>query len=93
MPKKGGKGSKKKLGAAIASAAAVWLARKGLAFGWRKATGRDVPDPADPKVTVLEALSWAILAGVTVEATKLFTARATARRLPSSAAEADTTGS
>ncbi len=37
----------------------------------------------------MEALGWAVIAGVTIEATKLFTARAAARRLPAPADAAD----
>jgi hypothetical protein len=37
----------------------------------------------------VEALGWAVVAGVTIEATKLFTARAAARRLPAPGDSAD----
>ncbi|HUN32321.1 MAG TPA: DUF4235 domain-containing protein [Trebonia sp.] len=70
----------KKLVTTIATAAAVWAARKLLAMAWRGATGKTPPDPADPQVRIVEALGWAALVGVTVEATRLFTARATGRR-------------
>jgi hypothetical protein len=76
--KSGDTGSK--LVTAIATAAAVWAARKLLAVAWRRATGKTLPDPADPQVRIAEALGWAVLVGVTVEATRLFTARATGRR-------------
>jgi hypothetical protein len=67
---------------AIATSVAVFVVRKLLAFGWKRATGKTPPDPADPQVRVVEALGWAVVAGVAIEATKLFAARATARRLP-----------
>jgi hypothetical protein len=76
--KNGDAGSK--LATAIATAAAVWAARKLLAMAWRGVTGKTPPDPADPQVRIAEALGWAALVGVTVEATRLFTARATGRR-------------
>ncbi|HTU76288.1 MAG TPA: DUF4235 domain-containing protein [Trebonia sp.] len=69
-----------KLVTAIATAATVWAARKLLALAWRRATGKTPPDPADPQVRIVEALSWAAVVGVTVEATRLFTARWTGRR-------------
>jgi len=71
----------KKLVTTIATAGAVWAARKLLAVAWRRITGRTPPDPADPQVRIVEAISWAALVGVTVEATRLFTARATGRRM------------
>jgi Protein of unknown function (DUF4235) len=76
--KSGDAGSK--LMTAIATAVTVWAARKLLAVVWRRATGKTPPDPADPQVRIVEALSWAAVVGVTVEATRLFTARATGRR-------------
>ena len=77
--KKSGDASKK-LATTLATAVAVWAARKLLAVAWRRATGKTPPDPADPQVRITEALGWAALVGVTVEATRLFTARATGRR-------------
>lgn len=79
--KKGGSRNQK-LTAALATSAAVWLVRKLLAFGWQRATGKTPPDPTDPKVSIVEALGWAVIAGVSIEATKLFTARMTTRRSP-----------
>jgi hypothetical protein len=79
----------KKLMTTIATAGAVWGARKLLALAWRKATGKTPPDPADPQVHIGEALGWAALVGVTVEATRLFTARATGRRTRSDDGPAD----
>lgn len=89
MGKKSG-GAGGKLVATLVTAGAVFVARKTLSAVWTKATGKTPPtDPADPTVRVTEALAWAVIAGVTVEVTKLFAARATTRRaLP--AAEADT---
>jgi hypothetical protein len=78
-----------KLAATIATAAAVWAARKLLALAWRGATGKTPPDPADPQVRIVEALGWAALVGVTVEATRLFTARATGRRTRPTGGPAD----
>lgn len=79
----------KTLATTLITAGAVFAVRKLLAYGWKRATGKTPPDAADPQVSVIEALGWAALAGVTVEATKLLTARATARRSPEAIEEAD----
>lgn len=79
MAKKGSDANKT-LATTLVTAVAVFAVRKLLAYGWKRATGKTPPDAADPHVHVLEALGWAALAGVTVEATKLLTARATSRR-------------
>jgi hypothetical protein len=86
--KKGGSRSRQ-LTLAIATSAAVFVVRKLLTLGWKRATGKTPPDPADPQVRIVEALGWAVVAGVTIEATKLFTARATARRLHAADDSAD----
>ncbi len=88
LSKKSGEASKK-LVTTVATVATVWVARKLLAVGWRRATGKTPPDPADPQVGILEALGWAALVGVTVEATRLFTARAAGRRTRKDDGQAD----
>ena len=86
-PKKGK--SNQKLVAALATTGAVYLVRKLIAIGWTRATGKQPPtDPADPKVGVLEALGWAIVAGASIEATRLFAARATSRQARAAATAA-----
>jgi hypothetical protein len=86
--KKGGSRGQQ-VAVAVATSAAVFVMRKLLAVGWKRATGKTPPDPADPQVRIVEALGWAVIAGVTIEATKLFTARATARRMPAPTDPAD----
>jgi hypothetical protein len=67
--------------AALATTAAVFIARKVITTAWTRTTGHQPPtDPADPAVSILEALSWAVIAGVTIEAARVFATRATARR-------------
>ncbi|MBO0804999.1 MAG: DUF4235 domain-containing protein [Nocardiopsaceae bacterium] len=84
----GGAGGK--LVATLATTAAVYAARKVITALWTRTTGKVPPtDPADPEVTVAEALGWAAVAGVTIEAARLFAARATTRR--QSAADATDT--
>lgn len=91
MGKKSGSTGGKLIGTLV-TAGAVFVARKLLSAVWTRATGKEPPtDPADPTVTIAEAVTWAVIAGITVEVTKLFAAKATTRRaLP--AAEADARG-
>ena len=75
----GGAGGK--LVAMLATTAAVYAARKVITALWTRTTGKMPPtDPADPEVTIVEALGWAAVAGITVEAARLFATRATAHR-------------
>jgi len=66
---------------ALATTAAVWVVRKAITAAWTRATGKVPPtDPSDPKVSVIETLGWAVIAGASIEATRLFAARVTSRR-------------
>jgi hypothetical protein len=70
-----------KLVGTLATAGAVFVARKLATVAWTRATGKVPPtDPADPAVRLGEAAAWAVLVGVTVEMARLFAGRATARR-------------
>jgi hypothetical protein len=74
-------GTGTKLAGTLVTAGAVFVARKALSAVWTRATGKTPPtDPADPTVSITEAITWAVIAGVTVEVTRLFAARATTRR-------------
>ena len=65
----------------MASTGAVFVVRKVLAAAWTRITGKEPPtDPTDPKVTLAEALGWAVLVGVTAETTRFAIVRATARK-------------
>lgn len=87
MSKKRGDSSGKMV-AALATTGAVFLARKVITIAWTRTTGKQPPtDPADPNVSILQALSWAVVAGVTIEAARVFATRATIKR---SAPEAST---
>jgi hypothetical protein len=80
MSKKSRKSNSRLVGT-LATTGAVMLARKIVTLAWTRTTGKKPPtDPADPAVSVLQALSWAVIAGVTVEAARVFATRATARR-------------
>jgi hypothetical protein len=89
MGKKSGGGGASRLIGTLVTAGAVFVVRKLLTMAWTRATGKTPPtDPADTTVSVSEALTWAAVVGVTVETTKLFAARATAKRV-AAAADAD----
>jgi Protein of unknown function (DUF4235) len=74
----------------LVTAGAVFVARKLLTVVWTRATGKTPPtDPTDTTVSVGEALTWAVVAGITVETTKLFAARAAARHAGDTAGASD----
>jgi uncharacterized protein DUF4235 len=65
----------------VASLAAAFVARKLITFVWTKAVGKEPPThPEDPQVALAEALGWAVLTGVIVEAARLLATRAAARK-------------
>jgi Protein of unknown function (DUF4235) len=66
---------------AVAAMVAAFIARKVITFAWTKITGKEPPThPEDPQVALSEALGWAALTGVTVEAARLLATRAAARK-------------
>ncbi|HTS95652.1 MAG TPA: DUF4235 domain-containing protein [Streptosporangiaceae bacterium] len=79
MTDKGAKSGRRALGGAFASLAdlaADHYARRAITSGWKRVTGKEPPtDPTNPKVALGEALSWAIITGIVVEAARMLTAR------------------
>ena len=73
----------------VAVAGGVFVLRKLLATAWTKITGKVPPtDLTDPKVTLPEALAWAVATGVVVEAARFAIVRSTMRKsLPGADAE------
>ena len=66
----------------LAGLAAGFATRKLVTVGWKRVTGKEPPsDPQDPRVSIGEALSWAIVLGVAMETARLVAARAAARQL------------
>ncbi len=66
----------------FAAVAAAMGTRKLVTVGWKKVTGKEPPgDPGDPQVRFSEALSWAILLGVTMETARLLAQRVATRKL------------
>lgn len=85
MADKGSRARRRAIGgiaAAAADLAADHYARKVITSGWKRVTGREPPtDPSNPKVSLPEALSWAIIVGVVVEASRMLTARYATRHI------------
>lgn len=66
----------------FAAVAAAMATRKLVTAGWKRFTGKEPPsDPQDPHVGFGEALSWAIVLGVTMETARLVAQRAATRRM------------
>jgi hypothetical protein len=71
-----------KLMAALAAFAAAWVARKVITFGWKQVSGHEPPgNPEDPHVGVVEALSWAVILGASIEGARLLATRAATRKM------------
>jgi hypothetical protein len=85
MASKGSRGSRRAISgiaAAAADLAADHYARRAITAGWKRVTGKEPPtDPSNPKVALPEALTWAIIVGVVVEATRMLTARYATRQI------------
>jgi hypothetical protein len=65
----------------VAAMAAAFVMRKVITTVWTKTTGKEPPaHPEDPQVALGEAMGWAILTGVGVEAARLLATRAAAKR-------------
>ena len=68
----------------------AFVLRKLLATAWTKVTGRVPPtDLTDPKVTLPEALIWAVVTGIIVEAARFAIVRSTMRK-PAADSKAET---
>ena len=90
MSKQKGGGSGGRVLPVLATAVAMYLARRAVTMAWTRTTGKVPPtDPADPSVSLLEALSWAAIAGITVEAARLLATRATIRHQPVGAGDTE----
>jgi hypothetical protein len=65
----------------VAAMLAGFVVRRVITSVWTRATGKEPPaHPEDPQVALGEALSWAILTGVGVEAARLLATRAATKR-------------
>ena len=65
-----------------AAFAAAFVARKIITFAWTRITGKEPPvSPEDPEVGIKEALGWAVVTGVGLEAARLLATRAAAKQV------------
>ena len=86
--KKGGSGGN--LAITLATAGGAFVLRKVLAAVWTKILGKEPPtDLTDPKVTLPEAVGWAVLTAVIVETARFGIARATTRRPEADSVDAE----
>jgi hypothetical protein len=66
----------------IAAFAAAWAARKLIALAWTRATGKEPPvHPEDLDVDLKEALGWAVVTGVAMEAARLMATRVATKQV------------
>jgi hypothetical protein len=73
--------------AIIAALGAGWLARKVITIGWKQVTGKEPPgSPEDPHVGIVEALSWAVILGASIEGARLMAMRMATRKIRRAAA-------
>ena len=83
MADRRGDGLSRAVGTFAALAAAMGT-RKLITVGWKRVTGKEPPDDLhDPQVRFGEALSWAVLLGVTMETARVLAQRAATRKLRS----------
>jgi len=65
----------------LAAFAAAYGTRQLLGLAWKRVTGKEPPsDPHDPQVGIGEALIWAVVTAVCIEAARLLAARAATRK-------------
>jgi len=77
----GGDSGASKIVAVAAAFAAAFIARKVLAFGWTKITGKEPPSEQDPDVGWAEALGWAMVIGVGIQAARMVATRTVTKRM------------
>jgi len=74
-------GSGGHLAITLATAGGAFVLRKLLAVAWTKIIGKEPPtDLTDPKVTLPEAVGWAVLVAAIVETARFGISRAATRR-------------
>ncbi len=62
---------------ALASTVGAGIAaRKAMTTSWKVATGKEPPEnPADPDVSIGEALAWAMVSGLTIGVARMLASR------------------
>ena len=77
----GGDSGASKIAAVAAGFAAAWITRKALTFGWTKVTGHEPPSEQDPDAGWAEALGWAVVIGVGIQAARMLATRAVTKKM------------
>jgi hypothetical protein len=91
MSKKKDGGSGGHAAVAIAATGGAFVVRKVIGVAWTKVTGKEPPtDLADPRVTLPEALIWAVLTAIIVETARFGIMRAARRQTANAIAAGDT---
>ncbi|HEX6248054.1 MAG TPA: DUF4235 domain-containing protein [Nocardioidaceae bacterium] len=73
-------GSKVWSAMALASTVGAGIAaRKAMTTSWKVATGKEPPaNPADPDVSIGEAVAWAVISGVAIGVARMLASRSAA---------------
>ena len=69
-----------KVAAGALGALTTIVAQKVVSAGWRSVTGHEPPNPDDPNVSTLSAISWTIASGVGLAVAQLLVTRFAARQ-------------
>lgn len=69
-----------KILSAAASAGAALLGQRLLTKSWRRVTGEEPPDPADPQVPAAKAIGWLVLSTLFVSIVQLLIQRGAASK-------------
>jgi len=77
----GGDSGASKIAAVAAAFAAAWITRKALTFGWTKITGKEPPSERDTDAGWAEALGWAVVIGVGIQAARMVATRAVTSKM------------
>ncbi|XVQ08937.1 DUF4235 domain-containing protein [Spirillospora sp. CA-255316] len=67
--------------AGAAAFAGGFVAKKAIAFAWKKGTGKEPPtNPESPEVELKEAIAWVVVMGIGMELARLLATRAAAKQ-------------
>jgi hypothetical protein len=62
--------------ALVSTLGATFAARKAMTTSWKVATGKEPPqNPADPDVSIGEAVAWAVVSGVAIGVARMLASR------------------
>lgn len=78
-----------KVAAGALGALATIVAQRVVSAGWRGVTGHEPPNPNDPAVSTMSAISWTIASGVGLAVAQLLVTRFAARQFGEQPDEAE----